>query len=89
MHDQFVVSIQDLRLVTILCPQCSTKVTLDLEVEFAPPRSPFKVPDECPRCGNRFDSAIPRAIEGIQKIYKALAQLGDAVTFTRDPEPHS
>lgn len=55
-------------------------------MEFAPPRSPFNVPGDCPRCGTRFDSAIPKAIEGMQKVYKALVPvpLKDTVTFTRD-----
>jgi hypothetical protein len=87
MHDQIVVSVQDLRLVTISCSHCNTKVTLDLEMDFEPPRAPFHVPTECPRCGSRFDSAVPRAVEGMYKVYKALAQLGAAVTFSYDAPP--
>jgi uncharacterized protein (UPF0212 family) len=84
MHDQIVISIRDLRLVTIGCPHCNTKVTLDLDMEFQPPRSPFLALTECPRCGSPFDSAIPGAIQGLYKIYTALAKLRNAVTFTRN-----
>ena len=87
MHDQFVVSIEDLRFVTMLCRHCNTRVTLDFSAEFDPGgnrKLAFAPPSECPRCSNRFDSAIPAAVDSMQKAYKALVGLGDAVTFTSD-----
>ena len=85
MRDQFVVSFQDLRFVTLFCHHCKTRVTLDLNAEFEPHisgRARFISPRECPRCNNSFDSAVPGAVDAMQKIYKALAPLKDAVTFT-------
>lgn len=77
MRSQNVVSIEDLRFATIACRHCNTRLALDLSVEFSldPPR-------ECPRCRNPFDSAIPAALGALQRAYKALAPLGEAVTFT-------
>lgn len=81
MHDQIVVSIQDLQFVTITCDRCNTRVTFDLATEFERPRDPFQPPQECPRCHAAFDSAIPPAVSSMQKVFKALANL-KAVTFT-------
>jgi hypothetical protein len=82
MHDDVIVSVSDLRFVTLACRHCNTRVTLDLEAEFEPPRAPFRSPRECPRCGNPFDSAVPGAAELMQRVYKAVAGLGGDVTFT-------
>jgi len=83
MNKQIAVSIKDLRYATILCRTCNTRVTLDLAMEFPPNgHMPFSTPKECPRCDARFDSVIPGAIDNMQKVYQALAEIGDAVTFT-------
>jgi hypothetical protein len=90
MHEQFVVSIQDLRFVALPCRHCSTRVTLDFNAEFEPDgkRAPFEAPKACPRCANPFDSAVPEAVNGMRKAWKALAGLGDGVTFvTGIPAP--
>jgi phage FluMu protein Com len=84
VHSQFVVSVGDIRFATLLCRHCNTRVTLDLDAEFKPGSKhvPFESPRECPRCHTLFDSVIPGAVNALQKIYKALAGLEDAVTFT-------
>lgn len=90
MRDQFVVSVEDLRFLTLFCRDCHTKVTLDLEMEFdpaGPHKKTFDSPKSCPRCANSFDSAIPEAVNSMQRVYRALAQLGDAVTFAVAPAP--
>ena len=83
MREQTIVSIQDLRFATLYCRDCNTRVTLDLDAEFKPEsdRPPFEAPKECPRCANRFDSAVPEAINNIRKGWKALSRLDNAVTF--------
>lgn len=87
MHKQTVVSIQDLRFVTILCRHCNTKVTMDLKVEFPQPRtSRFIVPRECPRCQDSFDSVLPPSIEALQRVYSSLAAVPGGVTFTSESE---
>jgi hypothetical protein len=86
MRNKFVVSIQDLRFVTILCKSCNTQVTLDLHVE----PHPNSIPRMCPRCQALFEGVIPGALETMQKIYTALADLGGAITFSRDePGPEA
>ena len=81
VHEQVVVSVQDLRFATLCCRHCNTRVTLDFDTEFEAPRAPFRAVRECPRCGNPYDSAVPPSIEALQRLYKALAGLGSAVTF--------
>lgn len=87
MRDQIVVSVRDLRFATLVCRHCNTRVALDLDAEFDLPRTPFRALRECPRCANPYDSAVPQAVEAMQKVYKALAAVGDAVTFTAPPAP--
>jgi len=84
VNDQVVVSIKDLRFAALLCARCNTRVTVDLDAEFEPEsrRSPFVAPRECPRCNTSFDSAVPEALDRLQKIFKSLVKLGDAVSFT-------
>lgn len=84
MHQQTVVSLQDLRFAILLCRHCNTRVMIDLEVEFSEPRSRFYTPRECPRCDTPFDSAVPRSVDAMQNVYQAIAGLGPAVTFTAD-----
>lgn len=88
MHDRTIVSIRDLRFAALHCRHCNTRVTLDLDAEFEPGtgRTQFAVPRECPRCNNPFDSAVPVAVDRLQKAYKALAGL-DAVSFESDRAP--
>ncbi len=86
MRTQFVVSVQDLRFAMILCRHCNTKVTLDLSFESRPEtgRAFDFAPRQCPRCSIRFDSAIPAAVNELQKVWKALSPLEDAVSFTSE-----
>lgn len=86
MHEQTVVSIKDLRFATLACAHCHTRITLDLELEFEVPGRPrFLVPRQCPRCSGPLDSAVPSAIEAVQKVYKALVDLRGALTFSGEP----
>ena len=91
MNKQVLVSMKDLRYATLLCRHCNTRVTLDFASEFQPGSgaTPFKAPTECPRCGSAYDSAVPGSVNGMQKIYRAVAGLGDALSFHGDPEPSS
>ena len=83
MNEQIVVWMKDLRFASLRCLNCNTQVTLDFEMEFAVNDcDSFKAPHECPRCHRLFDGAIPGAVEAMQKIYKALAPLGDALGFS-------
>lgn len=87
MHTVQAVSVEDLRLLTILCVHCGTRVTLDLDSTFPPesPHRPFTCPTDCPRCGNLYDSAIPGAVNGMQKVYKAFALRSSVVSFAAAP----
>lgn len=85
MRKQFVVGLKDLRFATLLCARCNTRVTLDLDTEFdVPTRIPFRTPTECPRCNTQFDSAVPRAIDAMQRVYKALTPVSKSVSFSGD-----
>ena len=63
MHKQFVVSLADLRYVRIECPQCKTKVILDMQEKSATAeKNNFFAPKECPGCRNDYDSAIAASV---------------------------
>jgi hypothetical protein len=87
IRKQLVVSIKDVRFATQTCRHCNTRLTVDLAVLIdSPERPPFRVPRDCPRCHQPFDSAVATALEGMHRVYRALDQLGDAVTFTGESE---
>ncbi len=91
MRERLTVSISDLRFAALHCAHCNTRVTLDFEAEFGQGgmRAPgFATPRECPRCANPYDSAVPGAVDALRRAYKALAELGDAVSFDSErPAP--
>ena len=85
MRRETVLSIRELRHVSITCPHCKTEVVLDMDA-YAPPgagvvrdRMRF-APIQCPGCRVRFDTAL-NALEDLQSAYAVLAQLGDVVSF--------
>ena len=83
MTEQKIVSMKDLRFATIICSRCSTRVTLDLAVDFATnDRDRFKCPDQCPRCGMMYGNVIPESVNALQKVYQNLSKVGNAVSFS-------
>jgi len=82
VRKEVVISIADLRYVCIECPQCQTKVILDMEQKaaFAEKHGIF-APKECPGCHSAYDSAIQPNIDQLQRAYQSLLEIADRITF--------
>ena len=82
MYKQFVVSLADLRYVSIACPICKTKVVLDMEEpsEFSRKHEVF-MPKQCPGCREDYDAAIRLAIDRFQQAYQSVLEIADRITF--------
>ena len=82
MQREFIVSLADLRYVTITCPQCRTQVTLDMKEpsEFSKNHEYF-APSKCPGCHNLYDTAIAPAVNGFQRSYELVSAIADRISF--------
>ncbi len=71
MRKQIVISLADLRFVSVECPECRTVVTMDMQEphEFAQKHDAF-TPKECPGCSRQYDSAIRPNVDKFQKAYQ-------------------
>ena len=88
MHKQFIVSLSDLRFVRIECPQCRTKVILDMQEKSAlAEKHGFFAPKECPGCRSEYDSALRNSVDALQRLYKPLLEASGKVNFVGDAGP--
>jgi hypothetical protein len=87
MHKETIISLADLRYVSISCPRCRASVTLDMqeESEFAK-KSGISSPRECPSCRTPYDSAIPNNVEGMGRAYRSLLAIAERISFRGEPE---
>ncbi len=90
MHKQFVVSLADLRFVSVECPTCKTVVTMDMKEphELKVKHDAF-TPKDCSACRHQYDSAIRPGVDAFQRAYAALVGIADRVTFRVDAESAS
>jgi len=93
MHEEFVISLKDLRFVSIKCPHCQTVVTLDMErkTEVSSNRDRFFTPNTCPGCAKDFDSALPVNVNALHDAYRSVPEwLRESITFrTEAPSSES
>lgn len=90
MYKEIVVSLADLRYLSIECPICHTKVTLDMKdkSELAK-KYAFFTPIECPGCQTKYDTAIPQTIDSFQKSYASLLEIAERISFHGPVEKES
>ena len=84
MQRELIVSLADLRYVTITCPQCRTQVTLDMKEpsEFSQKHeSGYFAPRHCPGCTALYDTAIVPAVNGFQRLYQSVFAIADRISF--------
>lgn len=83
MQTQSVVSLSDLRKVSIGCRQCSTQILLDLEERL--PRNKIlgdtKNSAECPGCGTEYDDATRAGLLLLWDAFRALSPVAALITF--------
>lgn len=82
MQKQYVVSLTDLRFVSIECPTCRTLVTMDMKEphEFTAKYDAF-TPKDCPACRHQYDSAVRPGVDAFQRAYAALAGIAERISF--------
>jgi hypothetical protein len=87
MHKELVVSLADLRYVSISCPQCRTKVILDMkEPSERVNKQGIFAPKSCPGCLNSYDTAIQPSVDAFQRVYAALSAIAERVSFRGEIE---
>jgi hypothetical protein len=88
MHDKTMVSISDLRYVCIKCPQCQTRVILDMQKKSAKAQQHgFFAPKQCPGCLIDYDSSIRKSVDELQESYPRLLEIAESVSFFGESEP--
>lgn len=82
MQKEIVVSLADLRYVSIECPTCHTKVILDMKGKSELwEKHHFFTPKACPGCASGYDTAIPTAVDALRKSYEMLLPIADRISF--------
>jgi|ERR1039458_9188531 hypothetical protein len=86
VHKELVISISDLRYVSIECPVCRARVVLDMKErsEFAQKHGIF-APKACPGCQTAYDMAIQPQIDAFQRAYETLLPIADRIRFQGEP----
>jgi len=86
MHKQIVVSLSDLRYISVQCPNCDAVLTLDMTKESAH-QDKYGVffPRVCVACQTTYDSALAN-VGDLRRAFQALAAVADRVTFRGELE---
>ncbi len=87
MKKEFVISLADLRHISVECPHCKASLTIDMQhpSEFAAKYSVF-VPKECPACRVQYDSAIQPSVSSFVNAYKGVMTIAGRITFRAEAE---
>lgn len=85
MHRQLVVSLADLRYITVECKNCSSSVTLDMNKVSDHQRQHGFTPLVCPACRRDYDSAL-KNINQLREAYDSLLGVADRITLRGDSE---
>jgi hypothetical protein len=79
--DILVIDPTDLAEMSLVCPKCETRITVNMEARLV---------DQCPSCRVGFDQAVVHAQRAFQQFRSALAVSGIRIQFPisrRRPEP--
>jgi phage terminase large subunit GpA-like protein len=86
MHKELVISISDLRYVSISCPHCGTKVILDMQEKSAFMRKHgIFAPKKCPGCEQPYETAVQPNVDNLQRAYQSLLDISDRIGFRGEP----
>ena len=83
MQQEWSVSFNDIRYLSIECPDCRTRVVLDMKEisELARRQDDSFAPAECPGCLKKYDSAIRLNVNKLQALYEAMLPVGGQISF--------
>lgn len=85
MHRQLVVSLADLRYISLQCKNCDSSITLDMTKVSDHQRQHGFTPAVCPACRQNYDTAT-RSINQLRDAYDSLLRVADQVTLRGDAE---
>lgn len=85
MQKQVVVSLDDLRYVTVLCKNCGGSVTMDMTKESDFQRRFGFTPVKCSICDVARDTSV-KYLDQLQEAYTALLGIADIITFRGEIE---
>lgn len=86
MQEEHVITLADLRYLSIECPQCRTRVILDMQEKSAvAEKYGWFAPQKCPGCQADYDSGLRLGIDRLQQLYKPLLDFPGVVTFRAKP----
>jgi hypothetical protein len=82
MQKEIVVSLSELRRVSVSCTNCKTQIVLDLhEKSEHAKKYGLGVPAECPGCRKTFDDTLNAGLRELQSAYDALLPLEGRMRF--------
>jgi NAD-dependent SIR2 family protein deacetylase len=85
MRRQSIISLSDMRYVSIQCKQCGASITLDMmRVSDYQKRFGF-APTACSACQLPHDTSV-KNLDGLRLAYESLLGISDRITFHGDPE---
>ena len=80
MQRQLVVSLGDLRYVSVECAHCGSSVTLDMKQQTEHQTRFGFAPAVCPVCQKPHDTSMQN-LEGFSIAYRALLGVADRITL--------
>ena len=85
MHKQLVVSLLDLRYVSVGCSNCGSSITLDMTRESDHQKRFGFTPVACSVCQRNYDTAV-KNIDHFRSAYDSLLCVADRITLRGDGE---
>lgn len=85
MHRQLVVSLTDLRYISVECKNCGSSITLDMTRESDHQKQWGFAPAACSVCRQNYDTAI-KNINHFRDAYVLLLCVADQVTLQGEAE---
>ena len=86
MQKQFILTLADLRYISIECRQCSSVLTLDMtRLSEHQEKHGFFLPGVCSACRQPFDTAT-KTLSSFRDCYEELLQVPEKVTFRAEFE---
>ena len=85
MHRQLVVSLKDLRYISVECKNCGTSITLDMTKESDHQKQHGFTPLVCSVCRQSYDTAI-KNVNQFRDAYESLLCITDQLTLRGETE---
>ncbi len=82
MTKEVVVSLSEIRYVSVACGNCTTRVVLDLQDKSDHAKKyGLILSGECPGCRRTYDSAMNPGLSELQRAYDSLLPIEGNISF--------